>query len=35
MSLSGILRLEVEDLRDDQVRDLIVDLLAEEHDPLL
>ena len=35
MSLSGILRLEVEQLGDDEVRDLRVDLRAEEDDALV
>ena len=35
MSLSGILGLEVDQLGDDQVRDLIVDRRAEEDDPLV
>ena len=34
MSLSGILGLEEEHLRDDHVRDLVVDLAAEEDDAL-
>ena len=34
MSFSGILGLEVEQLRDDEVRDLVVDLAAHEHDAL-
>jgi hypothetical protein len=32
--LVGVLRLEVDDLGDDQVRDLVVDRRAEEHDSL-
>ena len=35
MSLSGILRLEVQELRHDQVRDLVVDRGSEEDDPLV
>ena len=34
MSLPGSVAVEVEDLGDEQVGDLVVDLLAEEHDPL-
>ena len=34
MSLSGILGLEVEELGDDQVRDLVVDRRPEEDDAL-
>ena len=34
MSFSGILRLEEEELRRDQVRDRVVDLLAEKDDAL-
>ena len=34
MSSSGSSRLEHEQLRGDEVRDLVVDLLAEEDDPL-
>jgi hypothetical protein len=34
MSLSGVLGLEVDQLGHDQVGDLVVDLLADEHDPL-
>ena len=34
MSCPGILRLEEEELRRDQVRDVVVDLLAEEDDAL-
>ncbi len=34
MSLFGLLGFEVEKLGDDQVGNLVIDLLAEEHDPL-
>ena len=35
MSLSGSSRLEVQELRDDEVRDLVVDRRAEEDDALV
>ena len=35
MSLSGVLGGQVQELRDDQVRDLVVDAGAEEDDPLI